>query len=188
MFRIAVISLALLGGVSAAQAQQLVYRDLAPVHGAARSSVVLQAAVADCAARTGQAPDAPAYRACMLARRYRLASTNAARQAAAPAGEGCGIFAGFSGCEPAHEARPARKVARAAHPSGRSATPADVSDGASMSPSYDSSPSASPTYDPSADIAASNAANAAAQDMNNAAQAAATQTEVQFNTIYSVQP
>lgn len=49
-----------------------------------------------------------------------------------------------------------------------------------------SSGASTSAYDPSADIAASNAANAAAQDMTNAAAAAATQTEVQFNTIYSV--
>ena len=40
-------------------------------------------------------------------------------------------------------------------------------------------------YDPSADIAATNAANAAAQAQVDAGVAATTQTEVQFNTIYS---
>jgi hypothetical protein len=40
--------------------------------------------------------------------------------------------------------------------------------------------------DVAASLAATNAANAAAQDMVNAAAAATTQTEVQFNTIYSL--
>jgi hypothetical protein len=72
---------------------------------------------------------------------------------------------------------------------GWSGTPSTFAGGFSSgagSSDVSSSSASTSAYDPSADIAASNAANAAAQDMTNAAAAAATQTDVQFNTIYSV--
>jgi hypothetical protein len=54
-------------------------------------------------------------------------------------------------------------------------------------PSYDSGPppGPDPSLQISQDLAASQAANDAAQQANDAAAAAATQTEVQFNTIYN---
>lgn len=155
-----VTSMLLLGGACCAFAGTPIdhYRDLIRPHGHPRSNAVFQTSLDRCYSRTGAdrtKHDTPAFKQCMATQHYRWLH---ASRSPAPA-----------------RRQPATQAA-AGWP------PFHVEIGFGGTASSNDSPS---TPNPSADIDRTNQMNAAAQDQVNAGIAATTQTEVQFNTIYS---
>lgn len=158
----AILAVFSLAGVLNAAADTDTYKDVKRPNGHARSMAAKQADIRACGAVNGfvSNEDFPKTDACMRAHGWVIARVDPGPTTSSSWGLGwgwSGTSSNFAG---------------------------GISSGGGSSDVSSSSASTS-TYDPSADIAASDAANAAAQDMTNAAAAAATQTEVQFNTIYS---
>jgi hypothetical protein len=130
------------------------------VHKQPRTTTALQASLNSCSHQTGgQKRTAPAFQQCMAKRGYQLASTLRATATARQ---------------------------RVATQQATASWPAFQVEFGSSSVSSDPTPSA-PAYsnqDMLNDLQRMNDANAAATEQNNAAMAAATQTEVLFNTVY----